>query len=103
MSLKKQVVLTILSKDVPASKSTSLRLYNKKGFFVIAKERDLEKYSIVYDYIKKIKAPVKKDDVLGKVEIYFDKTLIFNEDLCSIEQVDSIDTNDKIKNILDKW
>lgn len=88
---------------VEDGKNTSLRLYNKKGFSVVAKEKDIEKYSIVYDYIKKVKAPVKKDNVLGKVEIYFDKTLIFSEDLCSIEQVDSIDTNDKIKNILDKW
>ena len=88
---------------VEDGKTSSLRLYNKKGFSIVAKEKDIEKYSIVYDYIKSVKAPIKKDKVLGKVEIYFDKTLIFSEDLCSIEQVDSIDTNDKIKNILDKW
>ena len=61
------------------------------------------KYSVIYSYSKNVKAPIKKDEVLGRVEIYFDKTLIFSEDLCSIEKVDSIDTNDKIKNILDKW
>ena len=83
--------------------SKSLRLYNKKGYSLVSKEEEIEKYSIVYDYAKKIKAPIKKDASLGKVKIYFDKTLIFEEDLCSIENVEKIETNDKIKNILDKW
>lgn len=89
--------------SVEDGKSNSLRLYNKNGFNVVAKEKDIDRYSVVYDYSKTIKAPVSKDQKLGKVEIYFDKTLIFSEDLCSIEKVDSIDTNDKIKTILDKW
>ena len=89
--------------SVEDGKSSSLRLYNKNGFGVVAKEKDIDRYSIIYDYSKTTKAPISKDQKLGKVEIYFDKTLIFSEDLCSIEKVDSIDTNDKIKIILDKW
>lgn len=89
--------------SVEDGKSNSLRLYNKNGFNVVAKEKDIYRYNIVYDYSKTVKAPISKDQKLGKVEIYFDKTLIFSEDLCSIEKVDSIDTNDKIKTILDKW
>ena len=89
--------------SVEDGKSSTLRLYNKKGFSVVSTEKDIDKYSVIYSYSKNVKAPIKKDEVLGKVEIYFDKTLIFSEDLCSIEKVDSIDTNDKIKNILDKW
>lgn len=89
--------------SVEDGKSSSLRLYNKKGFSVVSTEKDIDKYSVIYSYSKNVKAPIKKDEVLGRVEIYFDKTLIFSEDLCSIEKVDSIDTNDKIKNILDKW
>lgn len=88
---------------VDEGESSTLRLYNKKGFSVVCKEKDLDKYTIIYNYDKKVKAPVQKDKVLGKVEIYLNNMLIFTEDLCSIESVKSITTDDKIKNILDKW
>lgn len=89
--------------SVEDGKNEKLRVYNKNGFSIVAKENEVDKYSVIYNYSKTIKAPVLKDQKVGKVEIYFDKTLIFSEDLCSIEKVDSIDTNDKIKTILDKW
>lgn len=88
---------------VEEGQSSTLRLYNKRGYGVICKEEDIDRYSIIYNYDKQVKAPIQKDKVLGKVEIYFDKTLIFSEDLCSIESVKGISTDDKIKNILDKW
>ena len=88
---------------VEDGKDRSLKLYNKNGFKVVSKKSDINKYSIIYDYSKKVDAPIQKDQKLGEVQIYFDKTLIFKEDLCSIEKVDSINTNDKIKSILDKW
>lgn len=89
--------------SVENGKSASLRLYNKNGFSVVDKKENLNKYVVTYDYPEKITAPVEKDAVLGTVKVYLDKTLIFTENLCSIEKVDSIDANDNIKNILDKW
>ena len=89
--------------SVEDGKTSSLRLYNKNGYSVVAKEEDLKNYTVIYDYSKKVKAPIAKDACLGKVEIYYNKTLIFSENLCSIEKVEEIQTSDKIKNILDKW
>lgn len=88
---------------VEDGKVSNLRIYNKQGFSVVAKKEDFDKYSVIYNYNKQIKAPINKDQVVGKVEIYFDNALIFSEDLCSIERVDSIDTTDKLKDILEKW
>ena len=88
---------------VEEGETSTLRIYNKKGFEIVCKEEDVDRYSIIYNYDKIVKAPIEKNKVLGKVEIYFDKTLIFSEDLCSIENVKGISTDDKIKNILDKW
>lgn len=88
---------------VEDGKSSTLRLYNKNGYSVVAKEEDLKNYSVVYNYNKKVKAPVEKDACLGTVEIYHNKTLLFSENLCSIEKVEEIQASDKLKNILDKW
>ncbi len=88
---------------VEGGKSGTLRLYNKNGFSVVTKKEDLDKYVVVYDYPQTIKAPIEKDKILGSVKVYLDKTLIFSENLCSIEKVEGLDANDKIKSILDKW
>lgn len=88
---------------VQDGKSSTIRLYNKAGYSVVAKKDEVEKYIVEYDYEKTVKAPVAKDTKLGEVKIYYDKTLIFTENLCSIESVDSLDAVDKLKDILDKW
>lgn len=88
---------------VEDGKASSLRLYNKEGYSVVAKEDEVDKYVVEYDYEKQVKAPVEKDKKLGEVKIYYDKTLIFSENLCSIESVDGIEPVDVIKEILDKW
>ena len=89
--------------DVEGGKSSTLRLYNKSGYSVVARENEVGKYVVEYDYEKTVKAPIEKDTKLGEVKIYYDNTLIFSENLCSIESVDGIEPVDVIKEILDKW
>lgn len=88
---------------VENGQTSFIRLYNKNGFSVVAKEDEAKKYEVKYIYENTINAPVEKNQILGKVEIYYDKTLIFTENLCSIEEVKTIAQEDKIKNILEKW
>lgn len=89
--------------NVEDGKSSFVRLYNKNGFGVVCKEKDVNRYTVKYNYENTVKAPIKKDEKLGEVEIYFDNTLIFSENLCSIENVDRLEPVDKLKEILDKW
>jgi len=67
------------------------------------KEKEIERYSVVYDYQNLVTAPIKKDEELGSVKIYYDNTLIFEEKLCSIEGVESVDTKEELKKILENW
>ena len=89
--------------SIENGKKPYLRLYNKNGYKVVCSDEELKNYTIKYDYIKNVKAPINKDVELGKVEVYYNNSLIFTEKLCSIEKVDEIETSDKLKNILDKW
>ena len=82
---------------------SKLRLYNKKGFSVITTEKEAKNYVVKYNYSKQVNAPIKKDEKLGEIEIYYNNALIFKENLCSIEEVKSLENSDKIKDILDKW
>lgn len=88
---------------VENGKSSSVRLYNKNGYSIVCKEKDIERYSVVYDYQKNVIAPIKKDEELGSVKIYFDNTLIFEEKLCSIVGVESISSKEELKKILENW
>ena len=88
---------------VENGKSSSIRLYNKNGYAVVVKEKEIERYSVVYDYQNLVTAPIKKDEELGSVKIYYDNTLIFEEKLCSIEGVESVDTKEELKKILENW
>ena len=80
-----------------------VRLYNKIGYSVVTSEQDAKNYFVKFNYKKNIEAPIQKDKKLGEVEVYYKNTLIFKENLCSIEEVKSIENSDKIKEILDKW
>ena len=89
--------------SVENGKAQTIKLYNKNSYHVVEKENNLDKYSVIYNYPKNVKAPIKKDDVLGSIEIYYDKNLIFTENLCSIENVEELNSYDTLKDILDKW
>lgn len=88
---------------VEDGKSSTLRLYNKEGYSVVAREGDVSKYTVEYDYEKIVKAPIEKDQKLGEVKVYYDNSLIFSESLCSIEGVEGAEPVDKLKDILEKW
>ena len=83
--------------------NASVRIYHKKGFSVVCKKGEEEKYSVKYEYPSSIKAPLSKGQKIGEVKIYYDKNLIFTDDLCSIEDVEEIKSEAKLKDILDKW
>lgn len=83
--------------------SPTVRLYNKNGYGVVVKEGEIERYSVEYVYEKLQKAPISKDQEMGSVKIYYDNNLIFEEKLYSIERVDSVDSKEELKKILDNW
>ena len=60
---------------------SKIRLYNRNGFSVVTTEKEAKNYIVKFNYEKNVKAPIKKDEKLGEVEVYYKNTLIFKENL----------------------
>ena len=61
---------------------------------------------VEYDYPNILKAPIIKNQVVGKVRVFYENNLIFEENLFTIDAVDSIIINSKFKECLalrERW
>ena len=81
----------------------SVKIYNKHGLSKVLTKQEKEQVSITYDYPDCLKAPLTKDQKVGKVKIIINNDLIFNENLYIMEDVKSINLTDKINNIINNW
>ena len=81
----------------------SVGLYSLRSFSLPLSEREQSNLNVVFDVPNHLSAPIKKDQEVGNVQIYYDKHLIFEEKIYTIEEVDSKLLKDKIKEILDRW
>ena len=61
-------------------------------------EEELEKIKIHIEVPESIKAPIKKRDIVGKVNVFFDGKLIHEEDLVAKESVNKLNPMEKILN-----
>lgn len=74
--------------DIQNGKEKTVNIVAKNQFtFVEAKGRDIGKIRCEEQYNKKIKAPVKKGDVLGKCVYYYDEEKIGEIDLIANENI----------------
>ena len=80
-----------------------VRIYSKKGFSIVTTKEKREKIEVKYEFPDKIVAPVEKEKVVGKVKVFLDSEQIFEENLFTIDSVDSIIMSDKLKDIIGKW
>ena len=81
----------------------NIKIYSKKGFKYVVKKDEENLIRVEYDYPNILKAPILKDQIIGRVKVYYKNNLIFEENLFTIDAVDSIIINSKFKEILDKW
>ncbi len=81
----------------------SVKIYSKQGLSKVLTSQEKEQVSITYDYPDYLKAPLVKDQKVGKVKIIVNNDLIFNENLYIMEDVKSINLTDKINNIINNW
>lgn len=77
--------------------------YSRTGFCYPLLKGELEKINVVVDLQKSVKAPILKDSVVGKIEVYVGKDLIFAEKIYTMDKVDSKQIGDKVKQIIDNW
>lgn len=60
-------------------------------------------YEVRYDFPNQITAPVKLNEKVGEVTVYYKGDLIYKSDLITIESAESNDIKYLFDNILDKW
>lgn len=81
----------------------SVKVYSMKGFSYPLKENEKELINIEKELPEILDAPIEKENVIGNLKVYFDKDLIFEENIYTMEEVKSVDIKDKVKDIIDKW
>lgn len=77
--------------------------YSRKGLSLPLTKEEESNLNIQIELEQTLVAPVEKDKVVGKVEVYAGKHLIFSEKIYTMKEVDSKLIKDKVKDILDNW
>lgn len=93
----------VKSANVENGESDYVGLYSRKGFAFPLSKNEESNLNVVFDAPDTLKAPVKNDEEVGKVEIYYGNHLLFSEKIYTIEEVGSKLFKDKIKDVLDNW
>lgn len=74
----------------------------KGKFLYPLKEEELSKVKYIYETPSIIHAPIQKDESVGKIQVYFDKNLLFSEKIYTMEEVRG-SFLERIKSFLSKW
>lgn len=93
----------ITSIPVSDGNMENVKVYSMKGFKFPLLEDEITKITIEKELPNVLLAPIQKEQIVGKISIFFDKDLIFSENIYTMESVDTININDKVKDIIDKW
>lgn len=84
-------------------KEESLKVYSRKGFSYPLTEEEQNRLIYEYDIPENIEAPIEKDSIVGKFNIYLGNKLLFSEEVYAMEEVKSVNFFDNIKEIIRNW
>ena len=93
----------ITSIGVEEGKYDNVKVFTMKGFKYPLKENEKELIHIETKLPEILNAPLEKEEEIGEIKIFFEKSLIFCEKIYTMESVESVDIKDKVKDIIDKW
>ena len=78
-------------------------VYTKQGFSFPLTTEEKSNIKTIVNFYNNIIAPLNKDQIVGELEIYLNKHLIFSEKIYTMEEIKSNRIEDNIKNIISKW
>jgi len=81
----------------------SVKVYSMKGFKYPLKEIEVTDIYVEKELPEILDAPVEKEKEIGKIKVFFNKEQIFEENIYTMEEINSVDIKDKVKDIIDKW
>lgn len=89
--------------DVQNGKETEVKLYTCRGFaYPLTQEETAE---ITYDYHvpSSLTAPIKKEEVIGYVEIILGETVLFKENIYTMDEIKGTNFLNNFQSILENW
>ena len=91
------------SVDVKCGKQPKVNVYAEKDVYVLSKKN--ESVNVETNFVSKeeLKAPLKKGDKIGVLEVYKNSVLIDSVNVLVLEDVYEKTYLDYLKNVLDNW
>lgn len=89
--------------EVIGGDKSKVNLYNQKGCTMLLLPEEKSNINIEYDLPNVLEAPISKNEVVGKVKIFYNNNLIFSENIYTMEDVKVVNKSNKLQDILDKW
>ena len=76
--------------DVWLGKDNSVEVYVKKDIYKIIKKGQKKLLKVKTSYTGPIEAPIKKNQVLGKLKVIYNQDLVGEYDLLALKEVDKV-------------
>lgn len=89
--------------DLQSSNKSEIGVITIEGYTRPIKKSEEDKYLVVYDIPKTLKAPIELNQVVGNVKVLFEDEVIFTSDLITIESADNNDLKYLMDNIIAEW
>ena len=74
-----------------------------KGFSTFIKKSEAENYRVEFDVPESVTAPISKSDKIGKVTVFYNDEIIYEDSVYSTSEIENINLKHKIDNILENW
>ena len=91
------------SVDVENGEKVRVNVYSRKGLKLPLTIEEYANIKIDYLVEENLVAPIKSEEKVGEIKVYYDKHLIFCEEIYTMEDIKSQLIKDKLKEILDNW
>lgn len=82
------------------NRNQKIGCYTKESFSYPVCKNDRERISVRVEIPDTLKAPIKKDELIGKIKYYYDNQLIFSANIYTINGVESLSYLDALKRII---
>ena len=94
---------TIRKIAVVGGREQTVKTFTQKGFECPLTNEEISRLQYKYDLPQTLNAPIDKDKVVGKLEIYLDNHLLFSEKIYTMDSVKKIGVWSSIQDIISQW
>lgn len=88
---------------VEKGKQDEVKIYSQKKFVFPLTTEEFLKINYEYEKPDVLNAPIKKEECVGKVKIYLENQILFEDDLITTDEISSNSLIQGIKDIIFRW